>query len=242
MQPKKLDKNLLIGKKTGSLEVISFAYTKRWQSHWNCICKCGKECVKSYQSLHCGNPSCGCKSNKDLCGQKFGKLTVLSYSGNKVTHQLTRGADFWKCQCDCGKICEMKQSWLVKGSRENKNCGCVESENNLIYGYRSIIRNYQRSAKLRKINFSLNEFTCISIFNGDCYYCNSKPNNLLTYQLNFDIKYNGIDRINNDIGYVDENVIPCCSRCNAAKNNMGYDEFITLVSNIHSNTLLPYTI
>ena len=37
---------------------------------------------------------------KDLTGQKFGLLTVLERTNKK------NRTYFWKCQCDCGNICE----------------------------------------------------------------------------------------------------------------------------------------
>lgn len=39
--------------------------------------------------------------------------------------------------------------------------------------------------------------------------------------------YNGIDRIDNAKGYTIENSVTCCKRCNFAKRNMSYDEFIS---------------
>ncbi len=39
--------------------------------------------------------------------------------------------------------------------------------------------------------------------------------------------YNGIDRVNNEMGYEPLNVVPCCQECNFAKCKMSKDEFIT---------------
>ena len=35
---------------------------------------------------------------KDLTGNKYGRLTIISYFGKKNTKHL------WTCKCDCGKI------------------------------------------------------------------------------------------------------------------------------------------
>lgn len=61
-----------------------------------------------------------------------------------------------------------------------------------------------------------------------CHYCNIEPfvstkiinNNGAEHFL-----YNGIDRIDNNKGYVLNNVVPCCKQCNFAKYIQTYDEF-----------------
>lgn len=52
--------------------------------------------------------------------------------------------------------------------------------------------------------------------------------------------YNGIDRLNNskDVGYVKDNVVACCSKCNYIKNKMSYNEFIGWIKTVHNNLKL----
>lgn len=48
---------------------------------------------------------------------------------------------------------------------------------------------------------------------------------------------NGIDRVDNDIGYLVSNCVPCCTICNMAKHKQSYDTFINMchrVSKKHS--------
>jgi hypothetical protein len=47
-----------------------------------------------------------------------------------------------------------------------------------------------------------------------------------------DFRYNGIDRIHNDIGYVEYNCVPCCIICNRAKNSMPYEDFVDWIDNL----------
>lgn len=49
----------------------------------------------------------------DLTGQKFGKLTVLEYIGNKK----------WRCECDCGNIKDIYSNNLRNGL--TRSCGCL---------------------------------------------------------------------------------------------------------------------
>ena len=59
---------------------------------------------------------------KDLTGQRFGRLVVLSENGRN-----NNGNVCWKCQCDCGKKCIISSNRLVKG--DTKSCGCIKKEN-----------------------------------------------------------------------------------------------------------------
>ena len=51
-------------------------------------------------------------------------------------------------------------------------------------------------------------------------------------------KFNGIDRIDSNIGYTVNNCVPCCTICNHMKNDLTTDEFynhIKLLYNLHFN-------
>lgn len=72
--------------------------------------------------------SCGCLRIevlqellvKDLTGQKFGKLTVISKSEIKNNRQ------YWNCLCDCGKKGNYSSASLTSGKRIS--CGCLSSK------------------------------------------------------------------------------------------------------------------
>ena len=57
----------------------------------------------------------------DLTGQRFGKLVALEKISKPSKN---RKYTFWKCQCDCGNIKEIRTSSLVEG--ESQSCGCKE--------------------------------------------------------------------------------------------------------------------
>lgn len=58
----------------------------------------------------------------DLTGQRFGRWTVLRYSGKKSKNH------YWKCKCDCGTEKEVRGSSLTSGG--TLSCGCLISEFN----------------------------------------------------------------------------------------------------------------
>lgn len=52
----------------------------------------------------------------DITGQRYGRLTVISYSGNQR----------WLCRCDCGNYKDIIGSQLR--GEITKSCGCIHSE------------------------------------------------------------------------------------------------------------------
>lgn len=56
---------------------------------------------------------------KDLTGQKFGKLTVIKFSGLVGINK--KRAEFL-CKCDCGKIISISGNCLLTGN--TRSCGC----------------------------------------------------------------------------------------------------------------------
>ena len=56
----------------------------------------------------------------ELNGKKFGRLTVIRHCGNRGIQPL------FLCQCDCGKMCEVRGDKLRSG--KTTSCGCVQRE------------------------------------------------------------------------------------------------------------------
>ena len=142
----------LTGKRFGKLVVIELNHktqktlangNKKSNYYWKCKCDCGKEVIKSGDSLRRGHTkSCGCirikkktikeesKLKRDLTGRRFSKLivielekkyTVVSAKGNKRT------VTYWKCKCDCGK--EVVKSGYALRHGISKSCGCTRTNN-----------------------------------------------------------------------------------------------------------------
>mgnify|MGYP001019018313 FL=1 len=69
--------------------------------------------------------SCGClqkeSREKDLVGQRFGKLVVIKPTGNIKHHNQE-----WQCLCDCGKTTYVRSNTLTTG--DTKSCGCLHSD------------------------------------------------------------------------------------------------------------------
>ena len=101
---------------------------------------------------------------------------------------------------------------------------------------KSLYGNYKRRAekKGKGFNLTLDEFSIL--IKDSCHYCGIEPNQIHSGAASHrgSIIYNGIDRIDSKEGYVKDNVVTCCKRCNAAKNDMTYTEFVEWIKRVHS--------
>lgn len=102
------------GKRFGKLTALEYDSAKQ---KWKCLCECGNITYKTTGHLNANAVSCGCIQKQDLTGKRFGKLTVLCKSDNR-----RHGATMWRCQCDCGNICEKPTGELNAGFATS--CGC----------------------------------------------------------------------------------------------------------------------
>lgn len=121
----------LVGQRFGKLVVIERAENdKHGNVRWLCRCDCGNETVVISGHLKSGaTQSCGCLAKEraserrlqDLTGQRFGKLTVLSYD-----HINRGGFACWCCLCDCGNETIVPSGALKSGN--TRSCGCLHAE------------------------------------------------------------------------------------------------------------------
>ena len=117
--------NQEIGRKYGHLTVVEDTGRRYHGSIiFKCRCDCGNFKDVSSNQLHTGHViSCGCVNHRirDLTGQRFGKLTVVSFKGREKNKTL------WNCLCDCGNACVASTGSLTTGS--TTSCGCKNREN-----------------------------------------------------------------------------------------------------------------
>ena len=93
---------------------------------------------------------------------------------------------------------------------------------------------YQVSAKKRFLDFNLTIEEFKEIISGDCFYCGS-PSQQLLKTGSHRFKYNGIDRIDNNKGYIKDNIVSCCKRCNFSKTSMLQKDFYQWIERLYIN-------
>lgn len=87
-----------------------------------------------------------------------------------------------------------------------------------------VLDTYQQNARRKGLAFALTREQGRALLAGDCNYCGTVA-----------APFNGIDRIDNAIGYVDGNVASCCSICNYAKRDMTTAAFIDWIARAHAH-------
>lgn len=242
-----------VNKKYGDLTVLEKVMVYR-RTLYKVICVCGEERLLPKKVLTSGNnKSCGCKKYsglwkgagassiaargrpiKDLSGMKFGIMTVIRLAGRDYT---AKNRSKWLVECACGTIREVRQDAL----KAAKSCGCIVREKNIsraLPDNMSVKRNYykqvQGSAIKRNLLFSLTFEQCLEISTSNCKYCNCPPRNICRLRTGGVSVFtrNGIDRIDNNVGYIITNCVPCCYICNRAKSSMEYSEWMEYLDRI----------
>lgn len=84
----------------------------------------------------------------------------------------------------------------------------------------------------REMDFELTKTEYDNIINGRCYLCG-----IQTGIGENCIHYNGIDRFDSDIGYINTNVKSCCTHCNTMKGRLSFDIFIDQCRLISENNI-----
>lgn len=167
-------------------------------------------------------------------GQKFGRLTVIRH------HSREKG---YECKCDCGNT-TIARTWALKTGR-HESCGCLMREkvaartrlpDNLTQK-NNLYRKYKAAAKRRGYEFTLSKKEFINLIEQNCAYCGTSPcttEKSYIYKYNHeDYYYNGVDRIDNSIGYTSSNCTTACKFCNNSKNTLSKNEFLEYIKKIY---------
>ena len=242
----KIEKDNIAGKKFGKLIVIGISQirSKNGKPMWKVRCDCGIEKDVIVYSLTSGNTtSCGCSRTEAVrkrcikhltVGQKFGKLTVLEAVPQYNSHRSL----VWVVGCDCGKISKVGSCDLKSG--HTTSCGCafhaIGPAGNAHFN--EIYSKYCYHAKERNYAWNLTKEQFRLIIKQNCFYCGVEPKQGKNMnRVSGAFIYNGIDRVNNEIGYEITNVVSCCGVCNIAKRVMTQQEFLEHVNKINEQTV-----
>lgn len=206
-----------------------------------CDCDCGGTIVVPTYQLNAGNrTNCGCRTQdivNDYIGKQFGDLTVISFHSRDEKNRM-----IFECKCICGNTKLVKVRNLQR--KVSTHCGCKTTQKSYkrkAYGESSknrLIASYRSNAKHKKLDFELSNQDLEQLFQGDCYYCGTKPSQIIkNANLYGEYVYNGIDRLDSSKGYVKGNVVSCCSTCNYLKSNRTEEEFLDIIKKIASHRL-----
>jgi hypothetical protein len=172
-----------------------------------------------------------------MIGQIFGRLSVISKSESytiKNKNGKVSARARWLCQCSCGLYEVFSGTKLRRGiNTKCKGCAYRERPQSIrrLTAYQRLfnlmIRDRARKAGL-KVELTLEDYK--ELVTKRCAYCKAPPKANYIYSDNVyakgEITYaHGIDRVNNRLGYLKSNCVPCCKTCNMAKHTLKVSEF-----------------
>lgn len=177
----------------------------------------------------------------DIKGRRFGKLTVIELLDTKSRGKKAR----WVCKCDCGNTSIVYSTNLIRGL----TIGCGKCRTKIVNqhghydlktydsAFMIVYRTIRVCADTRGFTFDLTTEDVKHISKKNCFYCGVEPKQIMKARNKFgsDYIYNGVDRVDNTRGYIIDNCVPCCKKCNQAKMNLPVEEFKTLIKNIYEH-------
>lgn len=184
----------------------------------------------------------------DRTGQRYGKLVaVRRVEDRPVPYVRKSGRPYcpevqWLCICDCGNERIVTAGRLRDGG--TTSCGCSRREPRPSYRLRNppppgrgarnvVLKQYRLSARHRGLAWELNGEEFDKLTAQDCSYCGCPPSAVKqTGRSSGEFVYNGLDRVDNTLGYVLENVVACCSTCNHAKKDMSRGQFMAWIARL----------
>ena len=104
------------------------------------------------------------------------------------------------------------------------------------------VKIYIKKAAIKNRIYSLTDAEALELFRNSCHYCGMYYSDKNDYGEEFSMM--GIDRIDNSIGYISDNVVTACRLCNRLKYTFGYDTFFRYIMNIYNNfgSLQPHSV
>ncbi len=169
----------------------------------------------------------GKKMILDLTGLRFGKLIVIE--------RLNKEA-LWRVRCDCGAYKRFEHSSLVRGKR--RACGtnvCRAKYTEQEVAFTNYKHHLKKGARTRGLKYQISDKKLKELINGPCYYCGSPPEERVVRlrEKEFVWRINGVDRVDNKVGYKFHNVVSCCRLCNRIKLDYLVRDFLRHAEAIH---------
>jgi hypothetical protein len=225
----------LAGQRFGRLVAVNpTPGTRPGRSAWDCTCDCGN--TKSILTVHLTSgrtQSCGCYQTEaarqhntlDLTGQRFGRLVAIAQVA-----QVKPGQNRWQLRCDCGQTVYSNTASLRAGAVKSCGCGRLRDDREAVV-YRYWYTTLRAGARIRNLAFDMTFEEYQATAKLPCFYCGAEPPMANPYYRAGKPRKkttaraaaatwapkNSIDRLDNDLGYVAGNFVPCCMICQEAK-------------------------
>jgi len=153
-------------------------------------------------------------------GRRFGQLTVR----RKVASNRFGNAR-WECKCDCGNTHPVLAKNLRDGS--TRSCGCGHRLRPYEHLYKRLLWRGEKFGI--PVGISYEEFLPF-VKVKECYYCGNPIEwTAHKYTKTTTSAYN-LDRLKNNKGYILDNLVVCCRRCNLSRGHFTPEEWKVMMS------------
>lgn len=191
--------------------------------------------IKNDNILLCSCNEYRAKKASELIGKTIGHYNILDFCEVKKSKNNSY-AYYYDVQCvKCGSI--RKHVLYNRNSWEDYYQGCPDCSRVKLSYYERRFKEYQQSAKVRNLEWSLTFEQFCDLISKNCVYCNSKPENhfrsIGQKKTISEGVMNGIDRVDSSKGYTIDNCVSCCSKCNYMKNDLSKDTFLDHITKIY---------
>lgn len=171
-------------------------------------------------------------------GDRYGRWLVTAQGPTKLKTPTSTSNTTWVCLCECGNTKTVAQAHLVKGS--SRSCGCLQR---LMQQYvnhhpnptgpsrmalmNEVRNSYIQSARKRQLSWEIRSGDFYTLIQDPCIYCGLVSED--------SSQFNGLDRVDNSVGYAMCNVVTCCKTCNYAKHTMQLSDFLAWITKVSNN-------
>lgn len=129
-----------------------------------------------------------------------------------------------KVRCTCGHEQLLIKSKYKSGQSKRCRTCANKAHGDVMRGtvriedapLRRVLQTYKYHAQKRSLSFTISDEDFKALLLQDCHYCGAAPAQI-KYKHKRSTSYNGVDRVNNSLGYVDGNCVSCCKICNRIK-------------------------
>ena len=160
---------------------------------------------------------------------KIGRLrSYVEFNCNDCGKETIQRSDEYNRKGNLCKNCKIKNNSAIE--LKTKDLELVAASN--------LLSKIQRRYLKKGLTSNLTPQELLDLVKRNCHYCNAKPSNLMQYKqvhFSYNFIYNGLDRVDSSKGYIRGNVLPCCKKCNIAKSDLSYNDFLQHIEKIYKN-------
>ena len=148
----------------------------------------------------------------------------------------------------CGSCVGIRREKRLREEHEEKTGEYLGlTENDGYINFAIVLNRYKQNARKRNKTFELSSKQFLELTRKNCFYCGDPPNNLEYTRYTSrhpkankpkcqkSFVYSGIDRVDSSKGYILDNCVPCCNRCNMSKLHHPQKTFLEMVYKVYHN-------